>query len=199
MGVSADNSDLALLVSGGEGFAQRIAELSAAKASFDKALSDLNLGKAAVAANDEAGRVLSAAKAKRDADMAALDEEVSNARSGLNIWVDETKAATMASLNDAQAALADAKAQQEAAALANKTAQGLLDKAKSDAASLVKDAQSQASDIIDKAKDQAADILKSADKTSAAAQDALDDALASKAKYDNALSAIEQIKSAVAG
>lgn len=193
MGVSSDNTDIALLVNGGAGFAQRLAELSAAKDGFDKALSDLNLGKAAVAAHDEAGRVLSEAKAKRDTDLAALDEEVARARDGLTLWVEQTKADAAATLIEARTSLADAKAQQEMAVLAKESAQKTLVEARAEAASLVKDAKTQAADILAKATSSAAEATDEANKLEAAARTALSEAQASKAKYD---AAMERIKSA---
>lgn len=195
MGVSTDNTDIAMLVEGGAGFAQRLAELSAAKDGFDKALQDLNLGKAAVAAHDEAGRVLAEAKAKRDADLAALDAEVANARSGVALWVEQTKAEAAATLTQARDALADAKAQQDIANAARDAAQKALTEAKATAEALVKDAQAAADAKIAKANAAADDILARANETDKKARQALAEAEASKAKYDATMDKIKSVAS----
>lgn len=192
MGVSG-SSDLDLIINGGEAFVNRLAELRAATEAYTKSLNDLNLGKAAVAARDEAGRALSEANSQREIAMAALDKEITQARESLNAWVEETRAKTLAANNEKNQALAEARTKQEAASAANDAAQKILVKAKAEAVTLVKDANAEAADIVDRATKEAASILAKARATEYAASKALADAEAAKAKYDTAM---DRIKSA---
>lgn len=194
MGVSADtgNIDLNLVVGGGDGFVSRLTELRSATDNYNKALSDLNLGKSAVAANDEAGRVLSAAKAKSVADLAALDDELAKARNSLNAWVEQTKVTTMAAYDAANQTLADAKSQQDAANTANMTAQAAVKDAKAQADTIIKDARAEADRIIADGNATAAIIVAEARRTQQEANDALAMAEASRQRYDKAVARMKE-------
>lgn len=200
MSVSAgDNSDIGAAVDGGAGFAQRLEELRLAKAAYDKSLNDLNLGKAAEAANTEAGRILSAAKDKRDADMAALDAEVSKARADLNSWVEEIKTKTTADYEEANRILAEAKSIADAAMASNSTANRYLTETKAKADTILSDAQAAADEIVASAT-KAADKLRADAKTiELEARKTLEEAQASKAKYEAAINSIKSAASHIDG
>lgn len=191
MGVSG-SGDFDLIINGGEPFINRLAELRSATEAYTKALSDLNLGKEAVAARDEAGRALSEAKSQREAAMAALEKEVTQAKESLNTWVEETKAKTMAAYDEANRLVADAKANQEAAVAAKEASMKTLSDAKVEAASLVQDTRAAVDDLLTRANIEAAAIVSKAKDLDEAARKALVDAEAAKIRYDTAM---EQIKS----
>jgi hypothetical protein len=194
MSVSTGDPDLAVLISGGKEFANRIEELSKVKEAADKSLSDLKIGESVVAARDQVARELARAKEQRDVEMAALETEVTNARNGLNLWVEETKAKIMADYNAAAAALADANAKQEEAARAVAEANKTMVEAKKQAAVLFNDAQAAAAETVANAKTAADAIAAEAAKIDKKAREALAEAEESKLKYDTAM---ERIKSAM--
>lgn len=194
MGVSGGDSDLNLLVAGGQGFVDRVAELRTATEAYTKALGDLNLGRDAMAAKDEAARILSATNDQCKARLDAVEKEVADARERLGRWESEIKAKNMADHTEAQQALADAKAQQAAAVAAHKAAQESLAAAKRETAALVEEAYAASADIIDNAKKEANIIVLNAKNIKEEARKSLFEANEIKDKYQ---AAIERIKSAM--
>lgn len=198
MGVSG-SGDLDLIINGGEAFVTRLAELRAATEAYTKSLNDLNLGKEALAARDEAYRALAEANEQRATAMAALEKEISQARESLNNWVEETKTKTTAAYNEANQILAEAKNRQEAAVSAKEASIKTLADARAEAATLVKDAEAKATEIISNAEYKAKDILSVATMKSDEAKSALASANQAKAKYDAAMDSIKNAVSSVGG
>ncbi len=195
MGVSGSD-DLSLIINGGPAYTQRLAELSAATQSYNKALKDLDLGRSAQEANDQAGRRLASAQEQAEELLATANTEIAKARATLVAWTEETQIKTQAALEEAHQTLNDAKAKQEAAVAAGEAVAKTLNDAKAEAASLVNDAKAEAADLIGKAEKEAASISAKAKSTETAANKALADAQASKDKYDKAM---DRIKSAAVG
>lgn len=193
MGVStgSDNADLSIAMDGGPGFIQRLEELRTTTANFQKALADLNLGKAAQDAMNDASSRLAVAKEQIATDRAAFDNEVSKARSDLTQWVEGIRAATLADRNAASDALAAATDRQDRAQKALDDAQATLRKATEDAAKMVADARDQATQIVADAEAEADNLKADAEKLKKDLRAALDAANASKAKYDAALAKIQ--------
>src|SRR5678816_926674 len=99
MSVSGGGGDLSLIIDGGPTFTQRLAELSQATQTYKKALADLDLGRSAQEANDQAGRRLADAQEQANALLAATNDEIAKARETVNAWAEETKAKTLAAYN----------------------------------------------------------------------------------------------------
>lgn len=152
-GLSLGGSDLDMeaVVNGGPEFIQRLAELQAATKQHNDAYAQLNLGKDAVKAKNEAGRLLSASKEKHDALIAAANQHAEDVRERINSHELSVKAATNEALNAAY--VKDAEA--EAKLLSAKDAHAKAIKARDEAIE-------QANKIRDEARDHAAKMVEDA-------------------------------------
>ena len=195
MGVSTDTGsagiDINAVIEGGPSFMQRLAQLAEAKKEHDKALEELNLGKSAIVASNEAARLLAQAKETYTTEMAAFEAEVTRIQSEVNTWSEATKAEATTRLYAAQQALDEAKSKQEAADVANKAAQITLKKAQTDAGSLVSDAQAKADEIVADAVKQENNILAAANASKTKADALVAEMAALKAKYEEAARALK--------
>lgn len=115
MGVSAvdHNPDLEALISGGEAFLRRVAELKDARAGYERSLADFNIGQEVVAA-------LASAKEKEEAAVKALEDAMAqagglleDARKQAAVIVEEARASAEGLLNDSQAKIAADRASLE--------------------------------------------------------------------------------------
>jgi hypothetical protein len=77
--ITQGNADLDAIASGGPEFMARLRTFQESKAGFEKALADLNLGKAAQEAYDDAKRILDAAKAQADMIIKAAEAKAAKA------------------------------------------------------------------------------------------------------------------------
>lgn len=191
MGVSVDNGDLNAIIDGGEAFIKRLADMQASKAALDAAVAELNLGKAARDAHNEAARILGEAKNKRDADMAALAKEVDDARSAVYAWSESMKSQAQANVDASNVTLAQAKASHEAAEALRQEAQAAATTAQDKAAKILSDASAQASALVDAAQAKADDLLKQASDAQARAMQDRADAMALKEKYEAMVNKIQ--------
>jgi hypothetical protein len=193
------NPDLDVLIAGGDAFLQRIQELKDAKTNFDAALTNMNLGKSAVDAMNEAARVLGEAKEKRDADMAALAAQIQDAQYKLNAW----SAKVTQDSNDLYAAATqannDAQALKVAAAADRALASSAVPDAQAKANSILDDANATASKIISDAQAKADNILSDATILRSQAQAAMDSANQIKADFSAKLATLQNAAAAVSG
>lgn len=194
MTLSADGGlDLNAIVNGGEAFVKRLSDFQAAAANYKKALDDLNLGKAARDAYDEAGRVLASAKEKRDADMAQLANDIQTAHAALTAWSDQTRTDAQAISDAATAKLAEADAKLACAVAAHASASTIISTAQGHAGDLVSDATAQAATIVGDARNAAALATADADQRLKEAGVQLTEATAQKAKYTTALDRLQGV------
>jgi hypothetical protein len=114
--ITSGSPDIDMIVSGGQDLLNRMQAFKDARDAAQQALADLQLGKDARAARDEAQRILDEAKTKRDADLAALLVEITNARQDVKNWERETRGAAMATREQADALLAEAQRKHDVAA-----------------------------------------------------------------------------------
>ena len=114
--ITSGAPDFDAIVAGGDAFMKRMQDFKDAKDGAAAALADLQLGKDAKAAHDEAARVLTEAKNKRDADLAALLVEITNTRQEVKNWERDTRGAAMATREEADRLLAEAQRKHDVAA-----------------------------------------------------------------------------------
>jgi hypothetical protein len=114
--ITSGAPDLDAIIAGGADFMARMQSFKEARDAAQQSLADLNLGKDARAAHDEAQRVLGEAKAKRDADLSALLVEITNTRASVKDWEKQTRGAAMATREQADALLVEAQHKHEVAA-----------------------------------------------------------------------------------
>jgi FtsZ-interacting cell division protein ZipA len=192
-GTGSANLDIDLVANGGPGFMDRLAKLAAAKKEHDQALKDLDLGRSAVQANDEAYRRLAEAEEIYAKKTIEADKDIAKVREEVNAWAEKTKADYTARLYAAQQAVDEAKAKQEAADAANVSAQATLKRAQAEAESMVADAKAQADELISDADKQAAKILAAANKEKAKVDASAAEMAIIKSKYEEAAKALRNL------
>lgn len=178
MGVSSDtgNSDVSLAMAGGSGFVQRVQEITSATDMLQKALADLQLGREAKAAYDDAQAKLAEANDTLEKAKASFTSMASDARIRADAAVSEGESRRLAALAEAN------QTRQEA--------QNWADNVKAEAAN----AQLQAQAIMEEAQKRAADAADKAAEAQRLAEIAKAAQLAaadSKAKYDAAYARVK--------
>jgi hypothetical protein len=136
MGMSIDqgsNVDLQAILAGGADFMDRLERFNSAKQAADAAVANLNLGKAALEARDEASRQLDAAKEEAAAIKQQAVANATAAQKQLNDFV----AATMAEQNRAMQSAQAKEAEADQKLLAANERLAAADKAKADAVALL--------------------------------------------------------------
>lgn len=153
MGVSTDvNPDLAALFSDSEGFSSRLQQLKSAQASYEQALAELNLGKAAKAAFDEAIATRDQAARQRDAEMEKLQAEMKSSYETLQRWSDSTKAAATAKADAAQKLIEEALRKDAEVSIVLEQASKTLADAQAKASKLINDATSESERLMSEAR-----------------------------------------------
>lgn len=183
--------DINTVIEGGPSFMERLTKLAAAKKEHDAALKDLDLGRSAVQANDEAYRRLAEANEIYDKKVTEADKEINKVRDEVNAWAEKTKADYTARLYAAQQTLDEAKTMHESAQAANSSAQLILKQAQSRVDTLVNDATAKAEDILATANKKADKMLADAAKAKSNADDLVAEMAALKARYEDAARALK--------
>lgn len=187
LSVGGGGIDLNALVKAGPDFGKHILDLQLAAAKHADALANLNLGKSALDAHEEAQRILANAKAKIEADVARTTQ-----------WVKETTDQTNTLLAVAQAKHAEADKKLNDAMNVHALASDAMNKAQANAKSvtdsanakgqrIILDAQAQAASL----KSQVEDQQKRLQQAIAEAEDAKAKHQAAKAKYDKKLARLQ--------
>lgn len=164
MGVSTDiNPDLAALFSDPQGFTSRLQQLKEAQESFDRSLADLNLGKAAKVAYDEAIAIRDEAARHRDVESEKLQADMKASYETLQKWSESTKAAATAKAEAAQKMIEDAVAKHEQASSELDRANAVLTEASAAAKRILSDAKEAASLEVGSAQQESSRLKKEAE------------------------------------
>jgi hypothetical protein len=188
-----ENADMTAIVNGGEPFLNRLKQYQDAVSQYNKAYADMNLGKSAVAANNEAARLLGATKEKCDALIAEANKTADDIKTRLASHEDNIKAATNNALNAAFTTKAEAEAKLAAADDAHKRALSIAADASAKVDALVAEAQKKAEAIKAEALVYATGTKAQATALMAAAQAKMTEATTLHAKATDKLAKIKSL------